>query len=268
MANPTRRSKGAPFGPLFGPKRDRTAEQLAGPIRGELFGAERLAAHARDLGAAQIVITKDKRRGPGPLLGRLEETTDSRGAREGCPPPRPGGSSQRFGSVDNFISKTTSVTSSRISPAILRELTKMGMSATGYPRVTNPIELSRIRRRITQENSSLRREFQHNADEHVGLWAIRRAATRLIEKAPHGRRGCSAREGNSRRWAGGTKAPASGQNLGHARHVRAGASAATPRSLTLPATVRKYSTTSAVLGFEGGSPDGLCSDAGARDNHG
>ena len=52
---------------------DGGAPPLVGPIRGELFGAERLAEHARAIARAQRLVDEPSRLtlGPGPLLSRL-----------------------------------------------------------------------------------------------------------------------------------------------------------------------------------------------------
>ena len=51
---------------------DGGAPPLVGPIRGELFGADRLAEHARAIARGQRLVEAPSRRtiGPGPLLSR------------------------------------------------------------------------------------------------------------------------------------------------------------------------------------------------------
>jgi cyclic beta-1,2-glucan synthetase len=50
--------------------------KLTGPIRGEVFGADRLAKHARNIARKHKLLPPKKQRGPGPLLERLDETRD------------------------------------------------------------------------------------------------------------------------------------------------------------------------------------------------
>jgi cyclic beta-1,2-glucan synthetase len=45
-----------------------------GPIRGEVFGADRLAKHARNIARRHKLLPPTKQRGPGPLLARLDDT--------------------------------------------------------------------------------------------------------------------------------------------------------------------------------------------------
>lgn len=45
-----------------------------GPIRGEMFGADRLAKHARNIARKHKVLPPKKQRGHGPLLERLDDT--------------------------------------------------------------------------------------------------------------------------------------------------------------------------------------------------
>ena len=55
---------------------DGAAQPLVGPIRGELFGGERLAEHARAIARGQRLVDTPARLalGPGPLLARLAES--------------------------------------------------------------------------------------------------------------------------------------------------------------------------------------------------
>ena len=48
--------------------------KLVGPIRGEVFGADRLAKHARNIARKHKLLPPTKQRGPGPLLERLDDT--------------------------------------------------------------------------------------------------------------------------------------------------------------------------------------------------
>ena len=45
-----------------------------GPIRGEVFGADRLAKHARNIARKHKLLPPQKQRGHGPLLERLDDT--------------------------------------------------------------------------------------------------------------------------------------------------------------------------------------------------
>ena len=59
---------------LFGRSRNGAGEELVGPIRGEVLGAERLGERARVVARQHRLLPPKKRRGPGPLLLRLENT--------------------------------------------------------------------------------------------------------------------------------------------------------------------------------------------------
>jgi len=59
---------------LFGRSRNGTGEELVGPIRGEVLGAERLGERARAVARAHHLLPAQKQRGVGPLLLRLEDT--------------------------------------------------------------------------------------------------------------------------------------------------------------------------------------------------
>ncbi len=48
--------------------------KLVGPIRGEVFGADRLAKHARNIARKHKLLPPRKQRGHGPLLDRLDDT--------------------------------------------------------------------------------------------------------------------------------------------------------------------------------------------------
>ncbi len=48
--------------------------RLVGPIRGEVFGHDRLAKHARNIARKHKLLPPRKQRGPGPLLERLDDT--------------------------------------------------------------------------------------------------------------------------------------------------------------------------------------------------
>ncbi len=54
--------------------RDRAGEELVGPIRGEVLGAERLGERARAVARGHHLLPAQKQRGPGPLLLRLDDT--------------------------------------------------------------------------------------------------------------------------------------------------------------------------------------------------
>jgi cyclic beta-1,2-glucan synthetase len=51
-------------------------EELVGPIRGEVLGADRLAERARTIAREHRLLPARRQRGPGPLLDRLESTRE------------------------------------------------------------------------------------------------------------------------------------------------------------------------------------------------
>ncbi len=53
---------------------DGSDRKLVGPIRGEVFGADRLARHARSIARKHRLLPPRKQRGHGPLLDRLNDT--------------------------------------------------------------------------------------------------------------------------------------------------------------------------------------------------
>jgi cyclic beta-1,2-glucan synthetase len=53
---------------------DGSDRKLVGPIRGEVFGADRLAKHARNIARKHRLLPPQKQRGHGPLLDRLDDT--------------------------------------------------------------------------------------------------------------------------------------------------------------------------------------------------
>ncbi|HZJ00478.1 MAG TPA: glucoamylase family protein [Gemmatimonadaceae bacterium] len=53
---------------------DGADRKLVGPIRGEVFGADRLARHARQIARKHRLLPPRKQRGHGPLLDRLNDT--------------------------------------------------------------------------------------------------------------------------------------------------------------------------------------------------
>jgi len=59
---------------LFRRSRNGVGEELVGPIRGEVLGAERLGERARAVARAHHLLPAQKQRGVGPLLLRLEDT--------------------------------------------------------------------------------------------------------------------------------------------------------------------------------------------------
>ena len=59
---------------LFGRSRNGVGEELVGPIRGEVLGAERLGERARAVARGHHLLPAQKQRGVGPLLLRLEDT--------------------------------------------------------------------------------------------------------------------------------------------------------------------------------------------------
>jgi len=59
---------------LFSRSRNGAGEELVGPIRGEVLGAERLGERARAVARGHHLLPAQKQRGSGPLLLRLEDT--------------------------------------------------------------------------------------------------------------------------------------------------------------------------------------------------
>jgi cyclic beta-1,2-glucan synthetase len=59
---------------LFGRSREGSGEELVGPIRGEVLGAERLGERARAVARGHHLLPAQKQRGVGPLLLRLDDT--------------------------------------------------------------------------------------------------------------------------------------------------------------------------------------------------
>ena len=59
---------------LFSRSRDGAGEELVGPIRGEVLGAERLGERARAVARGHHLLPAQKQHGSGPLLLRLEDT--------------------------------------------------------------------------------------------------------------------------------------------------------------------------------------------------
>jgi cyclic beta-1,2-glucan synthetase len=59
---------------LFGRSRDGAGEELVGPIRGEVLGAERLGERARAVARGHHLLPAQKERGVAPLMLRLEDT--------------------------------------------------------------------------------------------------------------------------------------------------------------------------------------------------
>ncbi|MEO5510036.1 MAG: cyclic beta 1-2 glucan synthetase, partial [Longimicrobiales bacterium] len=177
------RLKNSRLGGLFGIPKDRTPAQLAGPIRGELFGAERLGAFARRLGERQVLLPRDHRRGAGPLLNRLEETSDileqARAVLAEAAARDLDISPAGVWLLDNFFVVEDHIRDIRANlPAhYYRELPKLanGLLA-GYPRVYEiAIELiAHSEGHVSQDNIDLFvREFQSASTLSMGeLWAI------------------------------------------------------------------------------------------------
>ena len=59
---------------MFSRSRNGSGEELVGPIRGEVLGAERLGERARAVARGHHLLPAQKQRGSGPLLLRLEDT--------------------------------------------------------------------------------------------------------------------------------------------------------------------------------------------------
>ncbi|HUQ97839.1 MAG TPA: glucoamylase family protein, partial [Gemmatimonadaceae bacterium] len=62
------------FGRFFRRSRNGVGEELVGPIRGEVLGAERLGERARAVARGHHLLPAQKQKGVGPLLVRLEDT--------------------------------------------------------------------------------------------------------------------------------------------------------------------------------------------------
>ncbi|MDP9202491.1 MAG: carbohydrate-binding protein [Gemmatimonadota bacterium] len=168
---------------LFGRSRDGTGEELVGPIRGEVLGAERLGERARAVARGHHLLPAQKQRGVGPLLLRLEDTRNvldrvyhelNTGAERGLD-ISPAGDWL----LDNFYIVQEHIREIRtnLPKGYYEELPKLATgSLTGYPRAYEvAIELiAHSEGHLDLDNITLfLREYQTVTALRMGeLWAI------------------------------------------------------------------------------------------------
>ena len=161
---------------------DAREDRLAGPIRGELLGAERLAERAQDLAGGQRLATGRRARRRTPLLGRLNNTrrileeaharlTESDGAADVGPAGE--------WLLDNFhvIQEHIGEVRESLPGGYYRELPELkGGPLSGYPRVYElAITLiSHTEGRVDLDNvTSFVKAFQEVSPLTIGeLWAV------------------------------------------------------------------------------------------------
>nr|MDQ3083136.1 hypothetical protein [Gemmatimonadota bacterium] len=163
------------------PQADR---KLTGPIRGEVFGADRLARHARNIAKKAKVLPLKKQRGHGPLLDRLDDTKSllaeiyerlADAAERKTDVVSPAGEWL----LDNhhIVQEHIREIRTNLPGGYYQELPKLANGTlANYPRVYElAIELiAHTEGHITLENITLFvREYQKNAPLKMGeLWAI------------------------------------------------------------------------------------------------
>jgi cyclic beta-1,2-glucan synthetase len=168
---------------LFGRPRNGVGEELVGPIRGEVLGAERLGERARAVARAHHLLPAQKQRGVGPLLLRLEDTRGvldrvyhelNEGAEAGLD-ISPAGDWL----LDNFYIVQEHIREIRtnLPKGYYEELPKLATgSLTGYPRAYEvAIELiAHTEGHLDLDNITLFvREYQSVTPLRMGeLWAI------------------------------------------------------------------------------------------------
>ncbi|HUF65856.1 MAG TPA: glucoamylase family protein [Gemmatimonadaceae bacterium] len=161
----------------------RPREELVGPIRGEVLGADRLAERARTIGREHRLQPPRRQRGPGPLLERLESTRSilerayralSEGAENGLDISPAG---EWF--LDNFyiIQEHMREVRATLPGSYYQELPKLASGPlVDHPRVYEvAIELiAHTEGHLDLENISLfTREYQRIAPLKLGeLWAV------------------------------------------------------------------------------------------------
>jgi cyclic beta-1,2-glucan synthetase len=169
--------------PLFRPRLADSDELLAGPIRGDLLGAERLAARARAVARDQQSTTARRPFHPAPLLARLDQTSDllaeahARLIRAVAEDVDAGPAADWL--LDNYHVVQEQLDAVRVSlpKGFYRELPELTAGTlTGYPRVYEiAISLiSHTEARIDLENVDLFVEaFQSVQPLSIGeLWAM------------------------------------------------------------------------------------------------
>ena len=158
-------------------------EELIGPIRGEVLGADRLAERARAIARQHRILPTEKRRGPGPLLLRLDDTRRVLGEVQKTLSDAAGRgidiSSAGEWLLDNYYIVQEHVREIRTSlpGRYYQELPKLATGKLrGYPRVYElAIELiAHTEGRLDLDNITLfTHEYQRVAALRLGeLWAI------------------------------------------------------------------------------------------------
>ena len=158
-------------------------EELVAPIRGEVLGVDRLAERARTVARQQRILPAVRRRGPGPLLLRLDDTrrvlADVHHALADAAAREVDISSAGEWLLDNYYIVQEHMREVRMSlpSRYYQELPKLANGKlSGYPRVYElAIELiAHTEGRLDLENISLfTREYQRVASLRLGeLWAV------------------------------------------------------------------------------------------------
>jgi cyclic beta-1,2-glucan synthetase len=171
------------LGRWFSRSRNGAGEELVGPIRGEVLGAERLGERARAVARGHHLLPAQKQRGSGPLLLRLEDTRNvldrvyhqlNTGAEQGLD-ISPAGDWL----LDNFYIVQEHIREIRTSlpKGYYEELPKLATGALGgYPRAYEvAIELiAHTEGHLDLDNITLFvREYQTVTALRIGeLWAI------------------------------------------------------------------------------------------------
>jgi cyclic beta-1,2-glucan synthetase len=180
---PTKTRRSSHIRRLLGKAGGAPGEELVGPIRGEVFGAERLAEHARAIARQHRLLPTKRTYGSGPLLARLDETREviedvhralAEGAERGTD-ISPAGEWL----LDNHyvIREHLREVRTNLPSGYYQELPKLASGAlAGYPRVYElAIELiAHTEGHLDLENITLFvSEYQRVAPLRLGeLWAI------------------------------------------------------------------------------------------------
>jgi len=163
--------------------KDGAGEELVGPIRGEVLGAERLGERARIVARQHRLLPPQKGRGPGPLLLRLEDTRAVLGRifRELSDGAEAGLDISPAGDwlLDNFYIVQEHIREIRtnLPEGYYQELPKLATGPLkGFPRAYEvAIELiAHTEGHLDLDNITLFvREYQHITPLRIGeLWAI------------------------------------------------------------------------------------------------